>query len=228
MAEPIAVYPVLELRFAAYHCGKTKRACCCYISSIRVTSLALIVHLKIDPMQTLLRLICVSLLCLAGCESSSTPETASGGSDTNQTTPTDRSFELTYGAKILDVPAGATVKVWMPVAQTSPQQEVKLVAKATPADLQINPDAYSNQIGYFEVKQTTDAAEIDFSLQYNVTRQQAGLDDSQKTLESSESERFLNANRLVPKTGKPIELLADKSVPEDLSLIHISEPTRPY
>ena len=164
-------------------------------------------------MQTLFRLICVSLLCLASCESSST---STGGSDTNQTTPTaDRKFELTYSAKILDVPAGATVKVWMPVAQTSPQQEVKLTSQSTPADLQINPDAYGNQIGYFTVDQTADAKEIDFSLQYDVARQQAGLDDSQKALESNESERFLNANRLVPKTGKPIELLADKSVPEN-------------
>ena len=166
-------------------------------------------------MQTLFRVICVSLLCLAGCESSSIQETATGGSGTAQTTTAaDRKFELTYGATIMDVPAGATVKVWMPVAQTSPQQEVKLTNQSVPADLQINSDTYGNQIGYFEIKQSADAAEIDFSLQYDVARQQAGLDDSQKTLESNESERFLNANRLVPKTGKPIELLADKSVPE--------------
>ena len=163
-------------------------------------------------MQTLFRLIFVSLLCLAGCESSSN---STVDTDTDPTTPANRKFELTYGAKILDVPAGASVKVWMPVAQTSPQQEVELTNQSVPAALQINPDAYGNQIGYFEVDQTADAAEIDFSLQYNVTRQQAGLDDSQKTLESNVSERFLNANRLVPKTGKPIELLADKSVPED-------------
>ena len=75
-------------------------------------------------MQTLFRLIFVGLLCLAGCESSST---STGIADTNQTTSAaDRKFELTYGAKIMDVPAGATVKVWLPVAQTSPQQEVKL------------------------------------------------------------------------------------------------------
>ena len=160
-------------------------------------------------MQTLFRLICVGLLCLAGCESSGT---YTAGTDTDPTTPAaDRKFELTYGAKILDVPAGATVKVWMPVAQTSSQQEVKLTNHSVPADLQIAPDAYGNRIGYFEVEQTPDAAEINFSLQYNVTRQQAGLDDSQKTLESNESERFLNANRLVPKTGKPIELLAIKA-----------------
>ena len=130
-------------------------------------------------MQTLFRLIFVGLLCLAGCESSSN---STGIADTNQTTSAaDRKFELTYGAKILDVPAGASVKVWMPVAQTSPQQEVELTNQSVPAALQINPDAYGNQIGYFEVDQTADAAEIDFSLQYNVTRQRAGLDDSQKT-----------------------------------------------
>ena len=87
-------------------------------------------------MQTLFRLICVGLLCLAGCESSGT---YTAGTDTDPTTPAaDRKFELTYGAKILDVPAGATVKVWMPVAQTSPQQEVKLTNQSVPADLQLS------------------------------------------------------------------------------------------
>lgn len=167
-------------------------------------------------MQTFFRLICVSLLCLVGCEYSSTPGSTAGNSGEAETATADRKFALTYDAQILDVPAGATVKVWMPVAQSSPQQDVKLINKTTPLDLQINQDAtYGNQIGYFEVKQTADTPAIDFSLQYDVTRKQAGLDDSQKTLEQNVSEQFLDANRLVPKTGKPIELLADKSVPDD-------------
>ena len=80
-------------------------------------------------MQTLFRLIFVSLLCLAGCESSSN---STVDTDTDPTTLANRKFELTYGAKIMDVPAGATVKVWLPVAQTSPQQEVKLTNNQSP------------------------------------------------------------------------------------------------
>ena len=170
-------------------------------------------------MPTLFRVICLSLLCLAGCDSpeisqASTDDTGSGSktAEVKQA----RHFDFNYGAKILGVPEGATVKVWMPVAQTSPQQIVELTKKTTPSDLQISKDAtYGNQIGFFEVEQKTADEAIDFSLHYDVTRQQASLDDSEKTLDENESEHFLTANRLVPKTGKPLELLADKSVPKD-------------
>ena len=170
-------------------------------------------------MQAFFRVVCLGLLCLVGCDSPVSVDPALDGSDGRQTdvgTTAVRSFEMFYGAEILDVPAGATVKVWMPIAESSPQQEVQLTNKTAPSDLQINQDiSYGNQIGFFEVEQKADGDQIDFSLQYRVARKQAGLDDSEKTLAQSVSGQFLNANRLVPKTGKPIELLADHSVPED-------------
>lgn len=169
-------------------------------------------------MPTLFRVICLSLLCLVGCDSSEVLQ--SSGKDASLSPETagaepERHFKFNYGAEILDVPAGATVKVWMPVAQASPQQAVELASETLPSDLQINQDSYGNQIGFFEVEQTAADQAIDFSLQYDVTRKQAGLDGSQKTLGQSEAEQFLNANRLVPKTGKPLELLAGQSFVED-------------
>ena len=170
-------------------------------------------------MQTLNRIICLSLLCLVGCDSPQAPQSSTDSPDSSSKAAEakpERHFKLNYGAKILDVPAGATVKVWMPVAQSSPQQTIKMTDKTVPDNFEIDQDAtYGNKIGYFEVEQKTADQAIDFSLQYDVTRKQAGLDDSEKTLEKSESEHFLNANRLVPKTGKPLELLADQSVPKD-------------
>ena len=169
-------------------------------------------------MSALIRLTCLSLLCLAGCGSPQTSQSSTaniGESQEIAEVKSDRHFDFNYGAEIIGVPAGATVKVWMPVAQSSPQQTVELLKKTTPQALQINQDSYGNQIGFFEVKQTAADQAIDFSLEYDVTRKQASLDDSEKTLDQNESEHFLNANRLVPKTGKPLELLADKSVPKD-------------
>ena len=169
-------------------------------------------------MQTLIRITCLSLLCLVGCDAVKAPQsstTDSGSSFKTTVAEPDRHFKFNYGAKILGVPAGATVNIWFPVAQSSPQQDVELTEKKTPDDLQINQDSYGNQIGFFEVEQETADDAISFELQYDVTRQQAGLDGREKTLDKSESEQFLNANRLVPKTGKPLELLADKSVPKD-------------
>ena len=169
-------------------------------------------------MQTLIRFTCLSLLCLAGCNSPEAPQSPASDHESDSQVmeaKSERSFKFNYGAKILDVPEGATVKVWMPVAQSSPQQTVKLTGETTPSDLQTNQDSYGNKIGFFEVEQKAADQAIDFSLQYDVTRKRAGLDDSEITLEKSESEQFLKANRLVPKTGKPLELLAGQSVPED-------------
>ena len=170
-------------------------------------------------MPILLRVICLSLLCLAGCDSPEVSQSSaddSGSNPGNAEVKSERHFSFNYGAEILDVPAGATVKVWVPVAKSSPQQAIGLSNKTTPSDLQINQDAtYGNQIGFFEVKQEAAGKPIDFSLQYDVSRKQAGLDESEKTLGDDEANRFLSANRLVPKTGKPLELLADKSVPKD-------------
>ena len=169
-------------------------------------------------MQTLIRIICLSLLCLVGRDALGALQSVTNQPESSLKTVEavpERHFDFNYGAKILGVPAGATVKVWLPVAQSSPQQTVELADKTTPSDLQINPDSYGNKIGFFEVQQKAADEAIDFSLQYDVNRKQAGLDESEKTLDESESEQFLNANRLVPKTGKPLELLADRSVPED-------------
>ena len=170
-------------------------------------------------MPTLFRVICLSLLCLAGCDASEAPQSSTskqGSSSKAAEAKPERHFRFNYGAKILGVPAGATVKVWSPVAQSSPQQTVEMTDKTVPDNFEINQGAtYGNKIGFFEVKQKAANQAIDFSLQYDVDRKQAGLDDSEKTLGKSEAEQFLSANRLVPKTGKPIELLADQNVPED-------------
>ena len=155
---------------------------------------------------------------MVGCDSPEILPSSTSHQDSNLKTSEakpERHFSFNYGAEILGVPEGATVKVWLPVAQTSPQQAVELIEKATPSDLQINQDGYGNKIGFFEVKQNAADQAIDFSLQYDVNRKLAGLDGSEKKLEKGEAEQFLNANRLVPKTGKPLELLADQSVPED-------------
>lgn len=171
-------------------------------------------------MRKIITPLCLIALALTGCNAENptgkNSNTAQSSVATDALPIAERQFRFSYSAEIIDVPAGAQVKVWMPVAESSPQQQVGIVKKTPPSELQLNRDeVYGNQIGFFQVEQLEAAAPIAFSLEYDAVRQEAGIDDSEKSLDTATAEKFLNANRLVPKSGKPIELLADKSVPED-------------
>ena len=140
-----------------------------------------------------------------------------------------RKFELTYGAKIMGAPKDAKVKVWFPIAQTNGQQTIEQTKKETPGELQVNDDAkYGNKIGFFET--TSDGTkDIQFAINYDVERNEAIVDEAAKELSKEQKDLFLSANSLVPTDGKPQEMFKSTELPsESLSLIHISEPTRPY
>ncbi len=169
--------------------------------------------------------LCLAALVLAGCY----PDKETGQSADEQPTSepavadpseaqaaVERQFRFVYAAELADVPADSKVKIWMPIAEDSPQQKVEIANKKIPGDLKLNRDAvYANQIGFFEVSQSAAGQPIAFSVEYDVTRNEAGLDSSELTLDETAAKKFLDANRLVPKSGKPIELLADQSVPKD-------------
>jgi len=130
----------------------------------------------------------------------------------------ERKFRFLYGASVNGVPAGAEVKVWFPIAETDSQQTVLRKATQVPGEIETHRDAkYGNQIGFFHVEKFDPQknASVDFALTYDVSRKRSKLDASQATLPDDKAKLFLTANRLVPSTGKPAELLAEKNIPKD-------------
>ena len=135
-----------------------------------------------------------------------------------------RHFEFNYGAKILNLPENATVKVWIPVAETNQQQNVNLTAKSTPSELQLNRDMeYQNQIGSFEFI-ADQQTEPRFMLTYDVIRKTAKpyLSETDKSDSNGGDKsaaknyaRYLKANRTVPVDGKPTELIKGMTLPSD-------------
>ena len=124
-----------------------------------------------------------------------------------------RSFKLTYGATIKDVPENASVRVWFPIAETNEQQSITRGDTTTPGAFNVQRDPkYGNAIGYFEAK---GKQEVSFEVNYEVARKRAALDASKKLLDKDAKKLFLTANRLVPTEGRPLDLLAEKSVPDD-------------
>lgn len=148
----------------------------------------------------------------------------------------NRHFRFSYGGQLIDLPPAAQVKVWLPIAETNRQQTVVLESSSTPGTMTMARDSdYQNQIGYFEFVSNSKTAP-QFQLAYDVDRlpatpyhagdQQApdhedAHDDAVTGGKSSphvaavDYSRYLKANRTVPITGKPIDLIKGLSLPTD-------------
>lgn len=139
-----------------------------------------------------------------------------------------RKFRLTYAAKILDTPAGAKVRAWIPVPPSSAEQTVTALDKSLPAEGTEGADEkFGNKMLSFEVT-APKSGEVNFSTSYQVVRKEvhglppemmgikpAKLTDEQRKL-------LLSADKKVPIAGKPLELLAGKELPaEQLKLARL-------
>ena len=120
-----------------------------------------------------------------------------------------RDFEFNYGATVKDVPAGAKVRVWVPIPGSDLYQTAELENFSSDGQLQRYEDeTYGNSIGYFEPT-VGDDGETTFKFTYRVSRKEAGADGT-ADLSDRQKASFLAANRLVPIDGKPTELLHDE------------------
>lgn len=140
------------------------------------------------------------------------------GSDTkadSKMDPKSRSFKLNYGATINEVPEGANVCVWFPIAQTNPQQTVSQTQTNVPSGLKTGKDEkYGNSIGYFEVK-SDGKTPVQFGVSYDVERLEASVENAADGLSETEKSNFLSANSLVPIDGKPQKLFQDLELPAE-------------
>ena len=158
-----------------------------------------------------------SELCLAQKTSPEQPSVASPATEKSADTP--RAFEFHYGATISELPKGAQVKVWIPIAETNPQQTVTLSNSASPVPLSFGRDAeHQNKIGSFQFT-ADDVTKPTFELVYDIERKPSKpyQEESANSPTDKTYSRYLKANRTVPVTGKPIELLKDMTLPEDSS-----------
>jgi transglutaminase-like putative cysteine protease len=128
--------------------------------------------------------------------------------------PKSRSFVFTYSATITDVPAGKTARIWLPVAQTTDDQDVEIVSKDLPAEGKIGKEEkYGNQILYVEAKPAADGT-IPLKLIYRVKRREV-IGKLNKKVGEELLAMYLKPDALVPIDGKPLELIKGKELPKD-------------
>ena len=135
--------------------------------------------------------------------------------------PAERKFRLTYGAKILDAPAGAKVRAWIPVPPTSGEQKVTPLSKELPGNGQEGTEErFGNKMLSFEVA-APKSGEVTFKTNYEVVRKEVhGLPPEKMGMQpvkltDEQRKLLLSADKKVPIGGKPLELLAGKELPAE-------------
>ena len=132
-----------------------------------------------------------------------------------------RTFLFTYAGTVKNLKPGQTASVWLPVAVSGSEQEVKTRSMNLPAAFSSKTGTekqYGNTSLFFQAK-ANEKGEIPFEVVYEVTRKEVKTNVAANlTLKPAASEnltRFLEPDTKVPITGKPLELIKDKKIPTD-------------
>jgi hypothetical protein len=140
---------------------------------------------------------------------------AAGRADT-PAAPKSREFLFTYAATVTGLKPGQTARIWVPVAPSNAQQQVKIVSRKLPAEGKIGTEAkFGNKILYFAAK-ADDKGNVPLSITYRVKRWEVKGDTKSAPVSKEEAEKYLQPDALVPVGGKPAQtLLKGKELPRD-------------
>lgn len=120
---------------------------------------------------------------------------------------TARHFQFHYGATVNGQKPGADAKVWFPIPVGDQFQKVEMASSQIPGVLHVNADhQYGNRIGYFETR-VPENGRLSFFIRYKITRFEAR--QIRSDINDAVRQRFLEQDRLVPISGKPLELIED-------------------
>lgn len=128
-----------------------------------------------------------------------------------------RTFTFTYAGEVKDLTPGQEASVWLPVPNSTLEQDIDIVSKKLPADGTFaSEDQYGNKALFFKAKANA-AGKIPFEIVYQVTRRVVKSDAKVGiTLQPRSTEtvrRFLEPDKLVPISGKPLDLIKNRQLP---------------
>ena len=129
--------------------------------------------------------------------------------------PKVRHFTFDYSFTVNVTEPGQPLDVWFPVAHSDQFQKVKIISKSGDLPLQETMDPeYGNRMFHARAAKA-DKAEYHFTVRYDVERFEHLVAVAGGPPEpSAELKRFLEADRLVPITGKPAEIAAAQVKPQ--------------
>jgi transglutaminase-like putative cysteine protease len=156
--------------------------------------------------------LCLGALLLATLPANAEADKAPAKSDK----PRSRTFQFTYSATVTGLKPGQEARVWVPVPQSAPAQDVTVVKTDLPAKPTVRKEKqYGNAILSFEAKANKDG-KIPLTIVYRVTRREVRGELDRGLKESAaQLARLLQPDRLVPVDGKPLDLIKDEELPMD-------------
>jgi transglutaminase-like putative cysteine protease len=126
-----------------------------------------------------------------------------------------RNFLFTYAATVEELPRGKTARIWLPMASSNDEQQIRVEGKKVPAEERIGRETkYGNQILFLEAK-PDESGKISLSVTYLVTRQEVKGESQHAQSQGENPEDFLKPDAKVPISGKPLELIQGKEIPAD-------------
>lgn len=127
-----------------------------------------------------------------------------------------RRFEFEYAGKAIGLEPGANVRVWLPIPPTNQYQSATIKTSQFPSPAKTSREPqYGNCMAYFETTAPSNG-QVSFSITYDITRTEVkALGRDGKVLAAQERRLFLKPNRLVPTSGRPLDLLEGVTTPGD-------------
>jgi transglutaminase-like putative cysteine protease len=126
--------------------------------------------------------------------------------------PQNRKFKFAYGATIEGLKPGDRARVWVPVATSNDEQNVRLDRILLPARHQITSEKkHGNQMIYFEV--TADSkGQINLDVDYTVERREVLLSQSESAGKKIHPE-FISTSKMIPVDGSLLKKVAGDKQP---------------
>jgi transglutaminase-like putative cysteine protease len=127
--------------------------------------------------------------------------------------PKSRTFQFTYETTVTGLKPGQDARVWLPVPQTTDDQDVLKVNKSFPVEATLNTETrLGNQMFYLAPMADADG-NIQLRVQYTVRRKEVKGETDKELKEGLEE--YLKADRLAPPDGKHMKLIDGKKLPDD-------------
>jgi uncharacterized protein (TIGR03000 family) len=127
--------------------------------------------------------------------------------------PRTRTFQFTYAATITGLKPDEAARVWLPVPQTSDEQDVTVVS--SPKGAKLNKEKkYGNAMYVLEEKADADG-KVPMEMVFLVKRKEVKGEGKLSEEETAKLVDYLKPNATVPIEGKPLELIKDKKLPAD-------------
>lgn len=144
--------------------------------------------------------------------------------ETPQPAAKQREFVFHYDFRLLDLPPGKKLRVWLPVPKPDSWQQIELLGKTTDGTGKVlgfretKESKYGNRLLYAELEVPA-SGELSVRQAYGVNRKEVLFTNhapARIKQEFADAESFLGANRFVPLVGKQLALLSVAKLPANV------------